>query len=76
MDKTLLRTSSLLVALLALAGCFDRTNTVDVQLIKSNNCGSGPDPMQDVTHLRVRFINATRCGCCLSIGTRCCGTEI
>ncbi|MGC4117315.1 MAG: kelch repeat-containing protein [Myxococcales bacterium] len=58
----LLWTSSLLAAVLLSGGCFDRTNTVDVQLIKSNDCGSGPDPMQDVTHLRVRFIDATRCG--------------
>ncbi|MBI5543510.1 MAG: hypothetical protein HY901_06445 [Deltaproteobacteria bacterium] len=66
MDKTRhLWTLPLLTAALALGGCFDRTNTVEVKIIKSDACdacGSSPDPMQDVTHLRVRFVNDTRCG--------------
>ncbi|HEY3448853.1 MAG TPA: kelch repeat-containing protein [Myxococcales bacterium] len=76
MDTTrLLWTSSLLAAALLSAGCFDRTNAVDVQLVKSNACGSGPDPMQDVTHLRVRFLNATRCGTANEEGKRFCQVE-
>lgn len=76
MDKTrLLWTSALLAAALFTGGCFDRTNQVDIQLIKSNDCGSGPDPMQDVTYLRIRFLNATRCGPANEEGTRNCQVE-
>lgn len=62
MDTTPSRTSLLLLAALALAGCPDRTAPIDVQLIPANAGGAGPDPMEGVTRLRVRFLNAARCG--------------
>ncbi len=55
-----LRLTTVLLVL-ALAACPDRTSPLNVRIIKGNACGTGPDPMQDVTHLRLRFVNVTRC---------------
>ncbi|MFN7130807.1 MAG: kelch repeat-containing protein [Myxococcales bacterium] len=50
-----LRHLVLALAALALVGCPNRVTPVEVKVVK-DTCGKSPDPMQDVTHMRVRVV--------------------
>ncbi len=62
----------------AATGCsvlLDTERPVEVLIIKGNACGSGPDPLLDVTHLRRRVVNATRCSAPNTEGNRVCEND-